>query len=93
MCGNWSRREEKSFAIARTNTTEAILDQTVEQREWMNATLIALRCELLPRLPRQFALLAEGPLEEIRRLAQNPTIENSRPGPPAGLTSRHDNRH
>ena len=28
----------------------------------------ALRRELLPRQPRKFAILAEGPLEEIRRL-------------------------
>jgi hypothetical protein len=50
------------------STTEAILDQTVEQLERMNAALIALRHELLPRQPRKFAILAEGPLEEIRRL-------------------------
>ena len=50
------------------NTTEAVLDQTVEQLERMNAALIALRRELLPRQPRKFAILAEGPLEEIRRL-------------------------
>ncbi len=50
------------------NTTEAILDQTVEQLERMNAALIALRRELLPGQPRKFAILAEGPLEEIRRL-------------------------
>ena len=50
------------------NKTEDILDQTVEQLERMNAALIALRRELLPRQPRKFAILAEGPLEEIRRL-------------------------
>ena len=50
------------------NTTEANLDQTVEQLERMNAALISLRRELLPRQPRKFAILAEGPLEEIRRL-------------------------
>ncbi|MCX6903029.1 MAG: hypothetical protein NTW03_06045 [Verrucomicrobia bacterium] len=50
------------------NTTEAMLDQTVEQLERMNAALIALRRELLPRQPRKFAILAEGPLEEIGRL-------------------------
>ena len=50
------------------NTTEAVLDQTVEQLERMNAALIALRRELLPRQPRKFAILAEGPPEEIRRL-------------------------
>jgi hypothetical protein len=50
------------------NNTEAILDQTVEQLERMNAALISLRRELLPSQPRKFAILAEGPLEEIRRL-------------------------
>ena len=50
------------------NTTAAILEQTVEQLERMNTALSALRRELLPRQPRKFAILAEGPLEEIRRL-------------------------
>jgi hypothetical protein len=47
---------------------EAILTQTVEQLEHMNEALIALRRELLPGQPRKFAILAEGPLEEMRRL-------------------------
>ena len=48
--------------------TEAILTQTVEQLEHMNEALGALRRELLPGQPRKFAILAEGPLEEMRRL-------------------------
>ena len=48
--------------------TEAILTQTVEQLERMNEALVALRRELLPGQPKKFAILAEGPLEEIRRL-------------------------
>lgn len=47
---------------------EAILTQTVEQLEHMNEALSALRRELLPGRPKKFAILAEGPLEEIRRL-------------------------
>ena len=47
---------------------EAILDQTVEQLGRMNEALATLRRECLPREPRKFAILAEGPLEEIRRL-------------------------
>jgi len=47
---------------------EAVLTQTVEQLELMNSALIALRRECLPAEPRKFALLAEGPLEEMRRL-------------------------
>jgi hypothetical protein len=50
------------------NKTEAILTQTVEQLERMNEALAALRKELLPGQPRKFAILAEGPLEEMRRL-------------------------
>ena len=47
---------------------EAILTQTVEQLERMNETLAALRRELLPGQPKKFALLAESPLEDMRRL-------------------------
>jgi hypothetical protein len=47
---------------------EAVLAQTVEQLELMNEALGALRRECLPGQPRKFAILAEGPLEEIRRL-------------------------
>ena len=50
------------------NDSAVILAQTVEQLERMNNALIALRRELLPKEPRKFAILAEGPLEEIRRL-------------------------
>ena len=50
------------------NNSAAVLEQTVEQLERMNHALIELRRELLPREPRKFAILAEGPLEEIRRL-------------------------
>ena len=46
----------------------AILAQTVEQLELMNQALGALRRECLPAEPKKFAILAEGPLEEIRRL-------------------------
>jgi hypothetical protein len=48
--------------------TEAILTQTVEQLERMNEAHIALRRELLPGQPKKFAILAEGPLEDMRRL-------------------------
>ena len=50
------------------NKPEAILTQTVEQLERINEALIALRRELLPGQPKKFAILAEGPLEEMRRL-------------------------
>jgi hypothetical protein len=50
------------------NPTTAIKNQSMEQLVRMNTALIALRHELLPSQPRKFAILAEGPLEEIRRL-------------------------
>ena len=50
------------------NKTAAILIQTLEQLERMNEALGVLRRELLPAQPRKFAILAEGPLEEMRRL-------------------------
>jgi len=48
--------------------TEAILTQTVEQLERVNEAIAALRRELLPAQPKNFAILAEGPLEDMRRL-------------------------
>lgn len=47
---------------------EAILTQTVEQLERLNEALAALRREFLPGQPKKFAILAEGPLEDMRRL-------------------------
>ena len=44
------------------------LTQTVEQLERMNTALTELHHELLPGQPKKFAILAEGPLEDIRRL-------------------------
>ena len=48
--------------------TGAILTQTVEQLECINEALAALHRELLPDQPKKFAILAEGPLEDMRRL-------------------------
>jgi hypothetical protein len=50
------------------NKNEAILTQTVEQLERLNEALSSLRRELLPRQAKKFAILAEGPLEDMRRL-------------------------
>jgi hypothetical protein len=50
------------------NKPAAILTQTVEQLEHMSEALASLRRELLPGQPRKFAILAEGPLEDMRRL-------------------------
>lgn len=48
--------------------TEAVLIQAMEQLERTSEALAALRRELLPGQPKKFAILAEGPLEEMRRL-------------------------
>ena len=50
------------------NKSDAILAQTVEQLERMSEALATLRKELLPGQPKKFAILAESPLEEMRRL-------------------------
>jgi hypothetical protein len=55
------------------NKTEAILAQTVDQLERLNEALAALRRELLPTQPKKFAILAEGPLEDMRRLHEEIT--------------------
>ena len=47
---------------------EAVLNQTVELLELMTGALAQLRRECLPSQPRKFAILSQGPLEEIRRL-------------------------
>ena len=44
------------------------LAQSIEMLELMNDALRHLRTEVLPKNPRMFALMAEGPLEEMRRL-------------------------
>jgi len=48
--------------------TEAVLIQIVKQMERMNEALALLRRELLPGQLKKFTILAEGPLEEMRRL-------------------------
>ena len=48
--------------------TEVTLTETVEQLERLNEALAALRRDLLPAQSKKFAILAEGPLEDMRRL-------------------------
>lgn len=50
------------------SANEAVLTQTIEQLERLNEALASLRRELLPNQPKKFAILAEGPLEDMRRL-------------------------
>jgi hypothetical protein len=51
-------------------TNERQLEQGLDQMERMCRALSALSAEVLPQNRRQFALMAEGPLEEIRRLEE-----------------------
>ena len=44
------------------------LQQAIEQIERLYQGLNALRRDILPKNPRNFAVLAEGPLDEIRKL-------------------------
>jgi hypothetical protein len=45
-------------------------EQAVEQLARMYRALVSLRSRVLPQNPQQFALLAEGPLDEIRQLLE-----------------------
>ncbi|MDQ3686617.1 MAG: hypothetical protein M3430_13615 [Acidobacteriota bacterium] len=47
---------------------EAELRQTIECREMMRRSLQNLREEVLPRNPRWYELMAEGPLDELKRI-------------------------
>ena len=50
------------------NLEEQQLAQSVSQLALMADALSSLSREVLPKNPRMFAVMAEGPLEEIRRL-------------------------
>ena len=45
---------------------EAQLRQALEQIQNLCAAVDSLRAELFPKNPRNFAVLAEGPLEQVR---------------------------
>ncbi len=47
---------------------EAQLQQALEQIENLCRAVQSLRVEVFPKNPRNFAILAEGPLDEIRKL-------------------------
>lgn len=46
----------------------AQLNQSLEQMGRMQSVLESYRVEILPKNPRNFAIFAEGPLDEIRKL-------------------------
>ena len=47
---------------------EAQLKQAVEQIQNLCRALESLRVDVFPKNPRNFAILAEGPVDEIRKL-------------------------
>ncbi len=48
--------------------TDAQLQQAIEQIGCLYQGLDSLRSDILPKNPRNFAILAEGPLDEIHKL-------------------------
>jgi hypothetical protein len=48
--------------------TEAQLRQALEQIQNLCAAVDSLRAEVFPKNSRNFAMLAEGPLEQVRQL-------------------------
>ena len=49
-------------------TTEAQLQQALEQIQRLCHALDSLRVDILPKNPKNFAVMAEGPVDEIRKL-------------------------
>lgn len=49
-------------------TNEMQLQQAIEQIQSLCQAIDGLRKDLLPKNPRNFAILAEGPVDEIRKL-------------------------
>lgn len=49
-------------------TSSAQLDQSIQQLERMYRALAELRARVLPQSAANFQVVAEGPIEEIRRL-------------------------
>lgn len=48
--------------------TEAQLRQAIEQIQGLCLAIDSLRTEILPKNPKNFAIMAEGPVDEIRKL-------------------------
>ena len=47
---------------------EAQLQQAIEQIQGLCRAIDALRKDIFPKNPRNFAIMAEGPVDEIRKL-------------------------
>ena len=64
-------REEtckRLFKVAPLIETIDQLQQAIEQMGRMQRILESYRADILPKNPRNFAVFAEGPLDEIRKL-------------------------
>jgi uncharacterized protein (UPF0335 family) len=48
--------------------TEAQLQQAIEQIQRLYRAIDSLRVDILPKNPKNFAIMAEGPVDEIRKL-------------------------
>lgn len=51
-----------------TITNEAQLQQAIEQIQSLCQAIDTLRSDIFPKNPKNFAILAEGPVDEIRKL-------------------------
>jgi hypothetical protein len=48
--------------------TDAQLQQAIEQIQGLCRAIDSLRVDIFPKNPKNFAILAEGPVDEIRKL-------------------------
>jgi hypothetical protein len=51
-----------------TIKNEAQLQQAIEQIQVLCRAIESLRLDIFPKNPRNFAIMAEGPVDEIRKL-------------------------
>jgi hypothetical protein len=51
-----------------TIKNEAQLQQAIEQIQVLCQAIESLRMDIFPKNPRNFAIMAEGPVDEIRKL-------------------------
>ena len=61
------------------------LEQAIEQMGRMQRILESYRTRILPKNPRNFAVFAEGPLDEIRKLQVEIDEYLSKLGPVAAV--------
>jgi hypothetical protein len=51
-----------------TIRNEAQLQQAIEQIQGLCRAIESLRADIFPKNPKNFAIMAEGPVDEIRKL-------------------------